>query len=95
MEPTSKRISYHDFCDLVELLVRQHDASVTSWWRTEKHNEAVGGGVASDHLAGFAVDLVLDNSSGYARMAAHARSLGLDAAYEGDHLHIEADKRTR
>lgn len=90
-----KKITYHDFADMVQLLVQQHDASVTSWWRTQKHNDAVGGGPSSDHLTGFAVDLVLDDPSGYSRMAAHARSLGLDAAYEGDHLHIEADKRTR
>lgn len=82
------------FLMMVQVLATIHTASVTSWIRTPARNKRVGGGEASRHLVGMACDLVCDNPENNADLIKHARALGLDAVNEGDHIHIEADKRT-
>lgn len=62
-------------------------STVTSWWRSPARNVSVGGAVYSQHLLGFALDLVTP------RPAALVRSLnavGLVAIDEKDHVHVQA-----
>lgn len=82
------------FWQLVDTLVTLYPSSVTSWHRTPKRNAAIGGHPESRHLWGMAVDVVPDAADDRPRIIAAARRLGLDAVEEGDHIHIEADKRT-
>ena len=58
----------------------------TSWWRDEALNRAVGGNVKSQHLFGFALDLVADRSR---EIEDAVNQVGLFAVAERDHLHIQ------
>lgn len=62
-------------------------STVTSWWRSPTHNRDVGGAIYSQHLLGFAVDVVSPNP---VRFANAVRSVGLVAIDEGDHVHVQA-----
>lgn len=64
------------------------DFSVTSWIRTEKHNERVGGAEESQHLTGLAVDVVLDDKKDKAFFLRKLDSVGYYYLDEGDHIHI-------
>ena len=61
----------------------------TSWYRDSSHNRSVGGNADSQHLLGFAVDLAGSRSQLQA-LARAARSAGLTAVDEGDHVHVQA-----
>jgi len=50
-----------EFLERINVLCSRHQGSVTSWWRTEQRNTAVGGHENSKHLYGWAVDIVLDD----------------------------------
>lgn len=69
-------------------LKAQFGFSVTSWWRTVKRNQEVGGVPNSKHLSGLAIDLVLDNPSDNQAFIQAAQGLGLFVLDEGDHIHI-------
>ena len=58
-------------------------AQVTSWWRSPRKNQEVGGLRNSAHLLGLAVDLVPVSPT----VEAHTRSLYPVVVNEGDHLH--------
>jgi len=77
------------FGNLVALVLLFADGSVTSWLRSKKHNEEVGGHPESLHLVGLAVDVVFD-SHGQKMDGIHmAERLGLLAIDEGDHVHVQ------
>jgi hypothetical protein len=62
----------------------------TSWWRSPAHNAAVGGARASQHLFGFAVDYDAPRDRRrLPSLAVEARRIGLIAAVETDHLHVQ------
>lgn len=63
----------------------------TNWWRSDAHNDRVGGHRYSQHLLGLAVDLV---PSGYGAMHYDALRRAMAAAElvainEGDHVHVQ------
>lgn len=62
--------------------------SVTSWFRSEHRNEAVGGAKESQHLKGLAVDVVLDNPEDTGFFLRKLDKLGYYYLDEGDHIHI-------
>lgn len=76
------------FLSKIIMLSYEFHFSVTSWIRSEKRNKAVGGLVASLHLSGYAVDVVLDEDVDKAFFNFVADSYGLYVYDEGDHLHI-------
>lgn len=88
------RITRADFLGHILTICTIYRASVTSWIRTAAHNAAVGGSKQSRHLDGMACDLVADSDSDNAAIINAAHRLSLDAVFEGDHIHIEADRRT-
>ena len=79
------------FAEKCGLLLSVFPGSVTSWFRSHDRNRAVGGGGASWHLAGLAVDIVLDDMSSASRelCVVRAKRIGLEAFDETDHIHLE------
>jgi len=63
--------------------------SVTSWYRTESRNKAVGGVPNSKHLRGLAVDIVTDNAYDKNRLRDILTSFDLEVIVESDHIHVE------
>ncbi len=88
------KINQPAFLAIIAGLCAKHSASVTSWIRTPKRNTRAGGRPDSRHLLGMACDVVPDDWRSGPAIMNEARALGLDAVNEGDHIHIEADKRT-
>ena len=82
---------YLALCLALARLATTRRISVTSWWRTDRHNEKVGGLTNSRHLIGLGVDIVLDPGEDRAAVIADARELGLQVVDEGDHVHLELD----
>ena len=78
------------FCDKLMRLQAMQPYSVTSWWRTNKHNASVGGNPLSQHLIGLAVDCVLDPGVSMSLFLRDAQILGLHGSVEGDHVHLQA-----
>jgi len=64
-------------------------AQVSSWYRTQRANRAVGGDAESQHLMGLAMDFVGDAEA--IERAAQAR--GLIAVRESDHTHVQVFPR--
>lgn len=56
---------------------------VTSGYRTESHNKAVGGAPSSDHLTGKGVDIKVNSRIMANRIIANAHSFGLNAIGDG------------
>lgn len=71
----------------IALLRASFSFSVTSWWRTVKRNNDVGGLPKSLHLKGLALDIVLDNLEDDEEFKAAAGDLGIHVYKEDDHLH--------
>lgn len=59
---------------------------LTSYFRTPHENAAVGGDPWSQHLVGWAIDVVGDDAGEFAK---RVRRAGLIAVQESDHLHIQ------
>jgi len=81
------------FCEKVAIICGKHNCSVTSWFRTPKRNEKVGGHIMSQHQLGLAVDLVPDedNSEGYwNEIEIDCERLGLVAVVKRTHIHVQA-----
>lgn len=74
-------------------LCLEHGGSVTSWQRTKKRNQDVGGRADSFHLEGLAADIELEDPERKPALVRDARAHGLDAGDEGDHVHVELDYR--
>lgn len=60
--------------------------TVTSWWRSDEKNAAVGGVAKSKHLIGWAFDIVPVNDLTIQRL----KNIGFAKILnEGDHVHVE------
>lgn len=70
----------------------KHHGSVSSWGRTEKHNQEVGGVDNSYHLLWIGADVVLDDMVKNPAFEIDAGELGLKAILEGDHYHLQPAK---
>jgi len=78
---------YVEFLERLGLIVERSDAlEFTSWWRDDFQNRSVGGDPESQHLFGFAVDLVAARPEEVAHLADR---LGLIPVIEMDHVHIQ------
>lgn len=80
------------FLENVYILGLKYGASVTSWFRSDIHNAAVGGVAHSAHRFGLGIDLVFDAPRSPERDALFvedARRLGIKVIVEGDHLHLQ------
>lgn len=62
---------------------------VTSWYRDQVNNDRVGGAPHSQHLLGFAYDVVPPDRVTWPSYAHAARSLGMVAVVEDDHIHVQ------
>lgn len=62
------------------------DIGLSSWFRDEASNAAVGGHPFSQHRLGFAVDLT---TAWKGELADRIRSAGLIPLVEGDHVHVQ------
>ena len=62
------------------------DLEVTSYWRSREENERVGGHPFSQHLVGWAIDVVGPDIEIFAERVGAA---GLVPVHEIDHLHIQ------
>jgi hypothetical protein len=82
-------MDFTTFCHCVRSLCFTHQASVTSWFRTEKRNAAEHGHTNSWHLDGLGADLVPDDPAKKPFLILAAAQLGLQAFDEGDHVHVE------
>jgi uncharacterized protein YcbK (DUF882 family) len=81
------------FEDKIRLLAVLFPLSVTSWLRSRKHNEQVGGVTNSRHLLGLAVDVVLDDTTQTAEFRVLAIQLGLQVIIEEDHVHVQEPRQ--
>ena len=78
-----------DFHQLMILLSTRFAFSVTSEYRTAKHNAEVGGVEETRHRVWMAKDIVLDNSAEEFAFTKEAKRQGLVVVAEGDHLHVQ------
>lgn len=78
---------YNYFFRAVEAgLSESRSVALSSWWRSRSENSRVGGDASSQHLVGFAADLVVDDP---AAVVDRMISVGLTAVDEGDHVHVQ------
>lgn len=77
------------FVQALENLRAAYEFSVTSWYRSKKHNAKVGGHPASKHLIGLGVDVVLDDPRLTGQFMGAARMQNLLALDEKDHIHVQ------
>lgn len=63
--------------------------SVTSWGRSRKRNQGVGGDPFSGHLWWLAADFVPDDWKDEERARVYCRMVGLVLVKEGNHWHLE------
>lgn len=78
-----------EFADAVFVYCSIMGASVTSWIRTEEHNQEVGGVAHSAHVAGLAVDVVYRTPWATHEGQEWAERLGLLLIREQDHDHLQ------
>lgn len=67
--------------------------SVTSWFRTDSRNSAVGGQPNSTHLYGLGIDVILDDLSDLVDFRTAAARFDLSVLDERDHLHLQPAKK--
>ncbi len=87
-----RELRYMTFVMGVMDLQARFPFSVTSWWRTAKHNAGLADSVKdSQHLVGTAADVVFDPGAepDPGLFKAAARELGLEVERESDHTHLE------
>ncbi len=80
---------------LEKLSQMRGEARATSWWRSWGDNLRVGGSISplSQHLAGLAVDVVVQSPTTAADLVGEAFRVGLTAVDEGSHVHIQFWRR--
>lgn len=80
----------HQFLDAIMAFCHFTNASVTSYGRSRKHNEDVGGKVFSPHQFWLGCDVVYDDLPVPSAVAHEtAERLGLFLISEGDHDHLQ------
>ena len=77
------------FIELILLLAINWAISVTSWGRTQKHNEEVKGVKDSHHLRWLGLDAVLDDNKKNLLFEKDCDRMGIRAIWEGDHYHLQ------
>lgn len=62
------------------------DLELTSYWRSREENDLVGGHPWSQHLVGWAIDVIGPDTEIFAE---RVRFAGLVPVHEIDHLHVQ------
>jgi len=88
MNPFSINPRY--FTDKLLTLRQNFLFSITSYYRTPKHNAAVGGKALSQHLYGLAADVVLDPGEDHLAFLQAAKVLELSVVVESTWIHLQA-----
>ena len=78
-----------EFLTDIHALCMQYNGSVTSWIRSRSRNHKVGGHADSYHLAGLAIDVVLDNENDTDAFMARAKKLGYKPLKSKGCIHIQ------
>jgi len=78
-----------EFLQHISCIAIHCGVSVTSWIRSKKRNEKVGGVPFSLHQVGLAVDLAWDTEEDREKAKYWCKRLGLSCLDEGDHLHVQ------
>ena len=82
-------IGVFDFIEGVILICSKHRGSVSSWGRTPKHNQDVGGVDGSIHMLWLGCDVVLDVMKKNLEFEKDCSKVGLVAIFEKDHYHLQ------
>jgi Peptidase M15 len=84
-----------ELLDAADAICRRYPASVTSWWRSARHNASLPGSVPnSQHQLGLAIDLVFDGPEpSKAELAPFLSRTMQDVRSEPGHVHLEQDPR--
>jgi hypothetical protein len=84
-----------ELLDAADQICRRFNASVTSWWRSPRHNAGLPGSVTnSQHMNGLAVDLVFDGvTPSRAELAPFLSRTMQDVRSEPGHVHLEQDPK--
>lgn len=84
-----------ELLDAADAICRRWPASVTSWWRSARHNASLPGSVPnSQHQQGLAIDLVFDGPEpSKAELAPFLSRTMQDVRSEPGHVHLEHDPR--
>ena len=77
------------FYEAVINLFAEYPCSCTSWFRSAKHNIAVGGAADSRHMDALACDIVLDEDVDYVAFKTQAIVYGLQVLDEHTHIHVQ------
>ena len=78
------------FCENVKALVEPHGGSVTSWGRSDKRNQSVGGIPNGPHTWWLGADIVYDDAvPNILALQSEATRLGLKVIREPGHDHIQ------
>jgi len=78
---------------LISLERQFPEARATSWYRSPVRNFEVGGAPRSQHLLGWAADFSRMDAGGRDTFVRAARSIGLVAVDETDHVHVQTFPR--
>ena len=78
-----------EFLEKIDDIVSRFNGSITSWRRSKKHNDEIGGHPNSRHLYGWAVDVVLDNSEDTLSFINECERQRLKAINESSHIHVQ------
>lgn len=81
-----QQFAFHAFRQAALLAGRNADVTCTSWYRNPIENAAVGGDRFSQHQLAWAIDVV---GPGATQFAKSARTFGLTAVVESDHVHVQ------
>jgi len=78
-----------EFATRCIIICLKYEASVSSWGRTPKRNQFVGGVPGSYHLLWLGIDCILDDQKKSLEFEKDCATLGIQALYEGDHYHLQ------
>jgi hypothetical protein len=84
-----------ELLDAADAICRRYPASVTSWWRSARHNASLPGSVPnSQHQQGLAIDLTFDGPTPTkAELAPFLSRTMQDVRTEPGHVHLEQDPK--
>ena len=82
-------MGHHDYCLALSLYLLPLGGSVTSWWRSETRNKAVGGVEESAHKYWMGADVVYEVTPPEDQATRRAARLGLMLIREKDHDHLQ------
>lgn len=80
------------FISIVAAICAKHRGSVSSWGRTPKRNEEVGGHPKSYHMIWMGADVILDVMLKNQEFEEDCEKFKILAVFEKDHYHLQPKK---